>query len=186
MSYFHYKNVNLYGEDVKLSEVSSAFGTPCYVYSKAALNDQWQAFQKSFGSLPHRICYAVKANSNIAILNFFAKKGAGFDIVSRGELERVLQAEGDPKKIVFSGVGKQTHEIERALEVGVGCFNVESIPELERIQAIAAYKNIVAPIALRINPNIDPKTHPYIATGLSSNKFGIEYEEIFPLCKKIK
>lgn len=185
MSNFHYKNTDLYGEAVNLSDIAAEFGTPCYVYSKNALATQWRLFEDSFTNLPHRICYAVKANSNISILKFFAEKGAGFDIVSQGELERVLKAGGNPEKIVFSGVGKQQHEIERALDVGVGCFNVESIPELYRIETIAAKKNIIASIALRINPNIDPKTHPYIATGLSSNKFGIEYEEIFPLCEKL-
>lgn len=186
MAYFHYKNAEFYGENVKLADVAEQFGTPCYVYSKRALVSQWDAFEKAFGNVPHRICYAVKANSNIAILNLFAQKNAGFDIVSRGELERVLAARGDPKKIVFSGVGKQQDEIERALEVGVGCFNVESEAELERLQKIGVKKNKIVPIALRINPDIDPKTHPYIATGLSSNKFGIEYQAALLLCKKIK
>ncbi len=185
MSNFHYKNSNLFGEDIKLSDVATEFGTPSYVYSKNALNTQWELFEKSFANMPHRICYAVKANSNISILKFFAEKGAGFDIVSSGELERVLKAGGDPKKIVFSGVGKKTHEIEHAIDVSIGCFNVESIPELHRLQSIAARKNLIAPIAFRINPNIDPKTHPYIATGLNSNKFGIEYSQIIPLCEKL-
>lgn len=186
MQYFHYKNNELYGEEIKLLDITKQFGTPCYVYSRAALEDNWQAFESAFGLVSHRICYAVKANSNIAILNFFAKKNAGFDIVSQGELERVLRANGDPAKIVFSGVAKQSEEIARALEVGIGCFNVESEPELERIHNMAIQHKKVANVALRINPDIDAKTHPYIATGLSGNKFGIEYAEALKLCKKIQ
>jgi diaminopimelate decarboxylase len=186
MQHFHYKNNQLYAESLCVAEIANQFGTPCYVYSEAALEDNWQAFEHAFKGFNHRICYAVKANSNIAILNFFAKKDAGFDIVSQGELERVLVAQGDPKKIVFSGVGKQTAEIIRALEVGIGCFNVESLPELERIHAIAEEQKTIATVALRVNPDIDARTHPHISTGLSTNKFGIEYNDVIPLCLKIQ
>lgn len=186
MQHFHYKNNQLYGEQIRLADIADEFGTPCYVYSEASLEDNWQAFKHAFEGVPHRICYAVKANSNLAILNFFAKKGAGFDIVSQGELERVLIAQGDPAKIVFSGVGKQAAEINRALEVGIACFDVESVAELERIHHIAKERNTIATIALRVNPNIDARTHPYISTGLSTNKFGIEYNDISTLCHYIK
>jgi len=175
----------LYGEEVKLSDIAATFDTPCYIYSRACLEKQLLSFQEALGDLPHRICYAVKANSNIAILNLLAKKNSGFDIVSQGELERVLAAKGDPKKIVFSGVGKLQGEIERALEVGIGCFNVESEAELTRLAEIAKRLNKTAPIALRVNPDIDPKTHPHVATGLSSSKFGIEYDAVVPLCQKM-
>jgi diaminopimelate decarboxylase len=186
MQHFHYKNNQIYGESVRLADIAEEFGTPCYVYSEAMLEDSWQGFESAFKGLRHKICYAVKANSNIAILNFFAKKGAGFDIVSQGELERVLAAKGDPKKIVFSGVGKQTSEIVRALEVGIACFDVESLPELERIHSIAEARNTIATVALRVNPDIDARTHPYISTGLSTNKFGIEYSDVLSICHKIQ
>ncbi len=186
MQHFHYKNNQIYGENIRLADIANEFGTPCYVYSEAMLEDNWQAFEKAFNGLRHRICYAVKANSNIAILNFFANKGAGFDIVSQGELERVLAAKGDPKKIVFSGVGKQTAEIIRALDVGIACFDVESLPELERIHSIAEKRKTIATVALRVNPNIDARTHPYISTGLSINKFGIEYSDVLPLCHRVQ
>lgn len=186
MQHFHYKKNELYGEEVRLLDLVEQFGTPLYVYSHAALQDNWQAFSSAFGKVNHRICYAVKANSNIAILNFFAQKHAGFDIVSQGELERVLVAKGDPKKIVFSGVGKRSAEIHRALEVGISCFNVESLSELERIQEIATQLKKTANVSLRINPDINPRTHPHIATGLSSNKFGIESTEALAICQKIQ
>lgn len=186
MQYFHYQNNELHAEEVNLKDIAKHFGTPCYVYSRAALENNWQSFHRAFGKVAHRICYAVKANSNIAILNLLAQLNSGFDIVSLGELERVLSAGGDPKKIVFSGVGKKSAEIIRALETGIYCFNVESAVELERINALAKQINKIAPIALRINPNIDAKTHPHIATGLKENKFGIEFEKALPLSREIK
>jgi diaminopimelate decarboxylase len=176
MPYFHYDNNELLAEEVKLKDIAHEFGTPCYVYSRAALEKHWHAFNDAFENMPHRICYAVKANSNIAILNVLAKLQSGFDIVSIGELERVLAAGGDPSKIVFSGVGKKSAEILRALDVGISCFNVESVVELAHLNSLAKQANKVANIALRVNPNIDAHTHPYIATGLKDNKFGIEYE----------
>ncbi len=161
-------------EGVPLNEIAKKVGTPCYIYSRALIENNWKAFEKSH----YKICYAVKANSNLGILNLFANKNAGFDIVSQGELERVLAAGGNPKNIVFSGVGKTKEEIKCALQVGIYSFNVESWPELERIQEIAQLMNKKAPVTLRVNPNIDAKTHPYIATGLHHNKFGIELKEI--------
>jgi len=186
MMVFHYQNNQLFAENVSLAEIAEKFGTPCYVYSRSIIEKNWREFDDAFLNYPHRICYAVKANSNIAILNLLAKLQSGFDIVSQGELERVLAAGGDPKKIVFSGVGKQDKEIIRALEVGIFCFNVESEPELEKLNLIATQLNTIAPVALRINPNIDARTHPYIATGLNENKFGIELALTLPLCRKIK
>jgi diaminopimelate decarboxylase len=186
MSHFHYHKNELHIEKVPLSKIAEHFGTPCYVYSRAALENNWQAFDDAFGETPHRICYAVKANSTLAVLNIFAQKNSGFDIVSRGELERVIAAGGDPNNTVFSGVGKQINEIEFALNKEIACFNVESIPELERIRDIAKRLGKIARIALRINPNIDARTHPYIATGLYENKFGIDVQEILSLIKKIK
>jgi len=183
--YFHYQNNQLFVENIEIAAIAAQFGTPTYIYSQCALLSNWQEFDQSLQGTPHRICYAVKANSNLAILNILAKQGCGFDIVSLGELERVLAAGGDPNKIVFSGVGKTTVEIERAIAVGISCFNVESESELERLQIIAKQYNKIIPIALRINPNIDAKTHPYIATGLHENKFGIEIEKAWPLCQKI-
>ncbi len=186
MHYFQYKDNILFVEDVPLPQIAEQFGTPCYVYSRATLETTWHRFNNAFGKIPHKICYAVKANSNIGILNLFARLGSGFDIVSVGELERVLAAGGDPKKIIFSGVGKQTHEIMRALEVGVFCLNIESINELERLNAITNKHKKTTNIALRVNPNIDARTHPYISTGLHENKFGIEIKDVLPLFQKIK
>lgn len=182
----YYKQQTLYLESVPATAIADAYGTPVYAYSRAAIEDAWQQFDNAFKGCPHRICYAVKANSNIAILHLLAKLGSGFDIVSRGELERVLAAKGDPKKIVFSGVGKQDHEIIRALEVGIFCFNVESESELTQLNRLAQQKNTIASIALRINPNIDAKTHPYIATGLKDNKFGIALDKVMPICRTLK
>lgn len=184
--YFSYKEGLLYAEEVNLADIATQYGTPCYVYSRHALEQNWQAFTQAFGDIPHRICYAVKANATLAILNVFAMHNAGFDIVSIGELERVLAAKGDAKKIIFSGVAKKSAEIIRAIEVGVGCFNIESEAELMRLHTLAAQQNTVVEIALRINPNIDARTHPYIATGLSDNKFGIDSSEVVPLYKKIQ
>ncbi|OAI49441.1 diaminopimelate decarboxylase [Gammaproteobacteria bacterium SCGC AG-212-F23] len=185
MTYFHYQDNELYAEEVNLTALAKQYGTPCYVYSKQAICDNWQAFDKGLKKIKHRICYAVKANSNIHILKVLATLGSGFDIVSQGELERVLAAGGDPKKIVFSGVGKSTNEIAAALAADVDCFDVESLQELERINKIAKQHNKIAQIALRINPNIDAKTHPYISTGMHENKFGITMLDAFAICKKI-
>ncbi len=163
-------------EDVPLASIAEQFGTPCYVYSKKAITDNFAAYQKALGPKDHLICYAVKANSNIAVLQLLANLGAGFDIVSIGELERVLMAGGDPKKVVYSGVAKSANDMRRALEVGIHCFNVESESELALLNKTAAEENKIAPVSLRVNPDVDAKTHPYISTGLKENKFGIEIE----------
>ncbi|WP_353570898.1 diaminopimelate decarboxylase [Candidatus Albibeggiatoa sp. nov. BB20] len=176
MDYFAYRGDDLYVEEVKLADIATQFNTPCYVYSRATLERHWNAFDEAFGDLPHLVCYAVKANSNLAILNLLAKMGSGFDIVSVGELERVLKAGGEANKVVFSGVGKTHTEIKRALEVGIRCFNVESEAELERIQYIAKSLDKIATISLRVNPDVDAKTHPYISTGLKENKFGVDVD----------
>jgi diaminopimelate decarboxylase len=173
MKHFRYRAEHLFAEDVSVRDIAEQFGTPCYVYSRTALTTQWQAFDSAFGAHPHRICYAVKANSNLAVLNVLARLGSGFDIVSVGELERVLAAGGSPDKIIFSGVGKQAHEMVRALEVGIHCFNVESAAELVQLDKVASELNKIAPISLRVNPDVDAGTHPYISTGLKENKFGI-------------
>lgn len=178
---FEYRQNILFAERVSLAEIAKQFGTPCYVYSKAVLENNWRSFTEAFKDQSHLLCYSVKANSNIALLNVLHKLGSGFDIVSQGELERVLKAGGEPAKIVFSGVGKRVSEIERALAVGIYCFNVESTSELARIEAIAKEQSCVAPVAIRVNPHIDPKTHPYIATGLKESKFGVEWEEALTL-----
>ena len=167
---------NLYVEGVALAEVVAAVGTPSYVYSRQAIEQHWRAFDEAFGDYPHQICYAVKANGTLAILDLLARLGSGFDIVSGGELERVLRAGGDPAKIIFSGVGKSEAEVRRALEVGIGCLNLESDAELDRVNRIAGEVGVKAPIAVRINPDIDARTHPYIATGMRDNKFGIAME----------
>lgn len=177
MDYFEYRNNTLYAEDVPVEDIARRFGTPAYLYSRATLERHWRAFDSALGSRPHLICYAVKANSNIAVLNVLARLGSGFDIVSVGELERVLAAGGRADKIVFSGVAKRHDEIRRALEVGIHCFNVESEPELMRINAIAAELGVQAPVSIRVNPDVDAGTHPYISTGLKENKFGIAIEE---------
>ncbi|RVT42584.1 diaminopimelate decarboxylase [Rheinheimera sediminis] len=177
MDYFNYQNQNLFAEDVALADIAAEFGTPTYVYSRATIERHYKAFAEAAPSRDLLVCYAVKANSNIALLNLLARLGSGFDIVSEGELRRVLQAGGDAKKVVFSGVGKSVTEIEFALQTGIKCFNVESIPELERIQQVASRLNIIAPISIRVNPDIDAKTHPYISTGLKANKFGIDIND---------
>ncbi len=176
MDHFNYRDGQLFAEDVAVAAIAREHGTPCYVYSRATLERHWHAFNNAFADQAHLVCYAVKANSNLAILNLFARLGSGFDIVSRGELERVLRAGGDRTKIVFSGVGKKPDEIHYALEVGIRCFNVESEAELERIQAIAAGMGKIAPVSLRVNPDVDAQTHPYISTGLKENKFGIDIQ----------
>jgi diaminopimelate decarboxylase len=177
MQTFEYRNGQLYAEDVALATIAERVGTPCYVYSRAHIEAQWRAFDAGFGRRDHLVCYAVKANSNLAVLNVLARLGSGFDIVSEGELERVLAAGGDPNKIVFSGVGKKEHEMRRALEAGIHCFNVESEGELERLNRMAGEVGRHAPISLRVNPDVDARTHPYISTGLKENKFGIPMEQ---------
>ena len=177
MDFFQYKNEQLYVEDLPVKQLAEEFGTPLYIYSRATLERHWHAFDSALGNHPHLICYAVKANSNIGILNVMAKLGSGFDIVSQGELERVLAAGGDASKVVFSGVAKSRAEIMRALEVGIRCFNVESIAELHHINQIAGEMGKVAPISLRVNPDVDAHTHPYISTGLKENKFGVSVDE---------
>ena len=177
MDFFQYKNEQLYVEDLPVKQLAEEFGTPLYIYSRATLERHWHAFDSALGKHPHLICYAVKANSNIGILNVMAKLGSGFDIVSQGELERVLAAGGDASKIVFSGVAKSRAEIMRALEVGIRCFNVESVAELHHINQIAGEMGKVAPISLRVNPDVDAHTHPYISTGLKENKFGVSVDE---------
>ncbi|ABU69338.1 diaminopimelate decarboxylase [Vibrio campbellii] len=177
MDYFNYQDDGqLWAEDVSLQALAEQHGTPLYVYSRATLERHWNAFDSAVGQYPHLVCYAVKANSNLGVLNALARLGSGFDIVSGGELERVIAAGGDAKKVVFSGVGKTPAEMKRALELGIKCFNVESEPELERLNKVAGELGVVAPISLRINPDVDAKTHPYISTGLRDNKFGIAFD----------
>ncbi|MBP0940108.1 diaminopimelate decarboxylase [Pseudomonas alliivorans] len=173
MDAFNYRDGELFAEGVALSAIAERFGTPTYVYSRAHIEAQYRAYTDALDGMPHLVCFAVKANSNLGVLNVLARLGAGFDIVSRGELERVLAAGGKAEKIVFSGVGKTREDMRRALEVGVHCFNVESTDELERLQSVAAELNVRAPISLRVNPDVDAGTHPYISTGLKENKFGI-------------
>ena len=188
MNHFEYKNQQLFAEDVAIADIISEHGTPAYIYSRATLEGHWHAFDNAFGSHPHLICFAVKSNSNIALLNVMAKLGSGFDIVSQGELERVLAAGGEASKVVFSGVAKSHSEIERALDVGIRCFNVESIPELHRINEVAGKMGKIAPISLRVNPDVDAKTHPYISTGLKENKFGVSVQqarEVYSLAKTL-
>ena len=181
MNAFPLKNGQLHVESVALSEIAECFGTPCYVYSHAALEAAFNEFQKELSHVDSLVCYAVKANSNLAVLNVFARLGAGFDIVSVGELKRVLAAGADPQKIVFSGVGKSAAEMTFALNTNILCLNVESAPELDRLNEVAASLGKKAPISLRVNPNVDAKTHPYISTGLKENKFGVAYEEALNL-----
>lgn len=177
MDYFNYKNDELYVEDVSVQDIVYQHGSPCYIYSRATLERHWQAFDNAFGGQPHLICYAVKANSNLAILNLLARLGSGFDIVSLGELERVIAAGGDPKKIVFSGVGKREDEILAALKMGIRCFNIEVSGELDRIDILAEQLGVIASVSFRVNPDVDAKTHPYISTGLKENKFGIDFSQ---------
>lgn len=177
MDYFSYQNDALFAEDCDVAQLAKAHGTPLYIYSRATLERHWHAFNNAVANHPHLICYAVKANSNLAVLNVLARLGSGFDIVSGGELSRVLKAGGDPKKVVFSGVGKTVDEMEQALHVGIYCFNVESSAELEQLNDVAGRLGKVAPVSLRINPDVDAGTHPYISTGLKENKFGIAMDE---------
>jgi diaminopimelate decarboxylase len=174
---FAYVDGELCAERVPLTAVAARYGTPCYVYSRAALEDNFRAYDSAFADLPHLVCYAIKANSNLAVLDLFARLGSGFDIVSGGELARVLAAGGDPAKIVFSGVGKSEAEMEAALAAGILCFNVESAAELETLNAVAGRVGRVAPVSFRVNPDVDPRTHPYIATGLKESKFGVAFAD---------
>jgi len=176
VDYFNRIDDVLHAEQVSLVDIANRHGTPAYVYSRTTIERHWRAFDDALGDHPHLICYAVKANSSLAILNLMANMGSGFDIVSVGELERVLKAGGDPEKVVFSGVGKRKEEIERALAVGIHCFNVESDDELDRINEVAQNNNTRAPVSIRVNPDVDAKTHPYISTGLKANKFGIDID----------
>jgi len=177
MDYFNYNNGELFAESASVTKIIKQYGSPCYIYSRATIERHWQAFDQAFGQRPHLVCYAVKANSNIAVLNVMARLGSGFDIVSRGELERVLRAGGSASKIVFSGVGKSQSELVFAIKAGIRCFNVESIAELERLNQLASELNTSVPVSIRVNPNVDAKTHPYISTGLKENKFGIDITE---------
>jgi diaminopimelate decarboxylase len=177
MNYFGYQSGIMHAEQVSLAAIAEQYGTPSYIYSRAALETHWQAFDQAFEAVPHLVCYAVKANSNLAVLNVLARLGSGFDIVSAGELARVLAAGGDAAKTVFSGVGKTEAEIDYALAHGIRCFNVESIPELTRINSVAEKAGIKAPVSIRVNPDVDAQTHPYISTGLKENKFGIAIDE---------
>ncbi len=177
MDYFNYKDRLLFAEEVAVADIAKQYGTPCYIYSRATLERHWHAFDQSFAGHPHLICYAVKANSNIAILNLLARLGSGFDIVSQGEMERVLAAGASADKIVFSGVGKREDEILAALRVGIRCFNVEVSGELDRINRLAGELGVKAAVSFRVNPDVDAKTHPYISTGLKENKFGIDIRQ---------
>jgi len=181
---FSLKNRVLHAEEVSFSQIAAEFDTPCYVYSRQALESAYKRFEQGFMGTDHLVCFAVKANPSLAILNLFARLGAGFDIVSGGELARVLAAGGDPAKIVFSGVGKTKAEMQAALEAGIFCFNVESAAELERLNEVAGSLQKIAPVSLRVNPNVDAKTHPYISTGLKNNKFGVAYEDAFSLYQR--
>ena len=183
---FAYRERELHAEGVALSRIAEAFGTPCYVYSRGALHAAYRAFDTAFGNRDHLVCYAVKASSNLAILNLFARLGSGFDIVSGGELSRIIAAGGNPGKVVFSGVGKSATEMRMALDAGILCFNVESASELERLEHVARDAGRVAPISIRVNPDVDARTHPYIATGLKESKFGVPYAEAFHLYREAK
>ena len=182
--YFHYQQDQLFAEEVALADIAEKFATPCYVYSRAALNDAYRQFAEALKARDHLICFAVKSNSNLAILNLFSRLGAGFDIVSGGELQRVLAAGGMANKVVFSGVGKTEAEMRLALEAGILCFNVESAAELDRLNKVALSMGKIAPVSLRVNPDVDAKTHPYISTGLKQSKFGVAYAEALALYRK--
>jgi diaminopimelate decarboxylase len=188
MDHFLYRDGRLHAEDVDLEALAATYGTPAYVYSRATLTRHFQVMTAALGDQPHLICYAVKANANLAVLDALARLGSGFDIVSGGELARVLHAGGDPAKVVFSGVGKRAAELEQALSMGIRCFNVESIPELRRLDGVARTHGVTAPVSLRVNPDVDAQTHPYIATGLKDNKFGIpiaEAETVYRLAAEL-
>ncbi len=184
MNTFFYKNHSLYAESVAVTDLMAEYGSPLYIYSCGQIVSNWQQFDQAFGDHPHLICYAVKANSNLSVLNILAKLGSGFDIVSIGELERVIAAGGMPERCVFSGVSKTKTEIQRALELGIYCFNVESAAELDRVESVAKFMRTKAPISIRVNPDVDANTHPYIATGLKENKFGVSIDRALALYKK--
>jgi len=184
MDYFEYRDGHLFAEDMELAALAERFGTPCYVYSRATIERHWHAFDNALAGQRHLVCYAVKANSNLAVLNLMARLGSGFDIVSVGELERVLAAGGDPARVVFSGVAKRADEMRRALEVGIKCFNVESLDELERLNRVAGEMKVTAPVSIRVNPDVDAGTHPYISTGLKENKFGIDIEQALEVYRR--
>jgi len=181
---FSFKNKALYAESVAVTDLMEQYGSPLYIYSRSQIASNWQQFNQAFGDHPHLICYAVKANSNLGVLNVLAKLGSGFDIVSIGELERVIAAGGKPGRCVFSGVSKTKTEIQRALELGIYCFNVESAAELDRVESVAKLMSTKAPISIRVNPDVDANTHPYIATGLKENKFGVSVDRSLALYKK--
>ena len=184
MNTFSFKNKALYAESVAVTDLMEQYGSPLYIYSRSQIASNWQQFNQAFGDHPHLICYAVKANSNLGVLNVLAKLGSGFDIVSIGELERVIAAGGKPGRCVFSGVSKTETEIQRALELGIYCFNVESAAELDRVESVAKLMSTKAPISIRVNPDVDANTHPYIATGLKENKFGVSIDRTLSLYKK--
>ena len=184
MDVFSLRSGELFAEDIALSKIGARFGTPCFVYSRAALEQAFRRYDQAFGTRPHLICYAMKANSNLAVLNLFARMGSGFDIVSGGELARVIAAGGDPAKTVFSGVGKTRDDMRQALAAGVMCFNVESESELERLNEVAREMNRRAPVSMRVNPDVDAKTHPYISTGSKENKFGVAFGEALRIYRK--
>ena len=184
MNTFSFKNKALYAESVAVTDLMEQYGSPLYIYSRSQIASNWQQFNQAFGDHPHLICYAVKANSNLGVLNVLAKLGSGFDIVSIGELERVIAAGGKPGRCVFSGVSKTETEIQRALELGIYCFNVESAAELDRVESVAKLMSTKAPISIRINPDVDANTHPYIATGLKENKFGVSVDRSLALYQK--
>ncbi len=177
MDHFEFREGQLFAEDVVVADIVAQHGSPCYIYSRATIVRHWRAFDSALEGQPHLVCYAVKANSNLAVLNLMARMGSGFDIVSVGELERVIAAGGDPAKVVFSGVAKRADEMRRALEVGIKCFNVESLPELLRLNEVAGEMGVKAPVSIRVNPDVDAQTHPYISTGLKENKFGIAIDD---------
>jgi len=177
MEHFTFKNNQLFAEAVALTRIAEEFGTPCFVYSRAALEQQYRAYEEALAGCNHLVCYAVKANSNLAVLSVLAKLGSGFDIVSGGELARVIAAGGDPTRVIFSGVGKTIEEMHAALDAGIHCFNVESPLELEQLNDVAMQRNVRAPVSIRVNPDVDAKTHPYISTGLKENKFGVSMED---------
>jgi len=181
---FSFKNKALYAESVAVTDLMVEYGSPIYIYSRGQIESNWQQFDQAFGDHPHLICYAVKANSNLGVLNVLAKLGSGFDIVSIGELERVIAAGGKPERCVFSGVSKTKTEIQRALELGIYCFNVETAAELDRVESVAKLMSTKAPISIRVNPDVDANTHPYIATGLKENKFGVSIDRALALYKK--
>lgn len=184
MKAFDYRGGVLAAEGVSLADIAGRYGTPCFVYSRAALEGAFRQFDRAFGDAPHLVCYAVKANPNLALLNLLARLGSGFDIVSGGELARVIAAGGDPGKIVFSGVGKTTAEMHRGLELGIHCFNVESTSELDHLDAAARQAGKRAPVSIRVNPDVDPGTHPYISTGLKETKFGVALDDALPLYRR--